>query len=66
MLEIGVGSGLNLPFYPATGERVVGLDPSPKLLAMARQAAQRTSVPIELMERSAEAIPLDDGSIDSV
>ena len=37
VLEIGFGSGLNLPFYSRSVKRVIGLDPSPKLLSMARQ-----------------------------
>lgn len=66
VLEIGIGSGLNLPFYAATVERVIGLDPSPKLLAMTRKAPRQTSLPVELIESSAEAIPLHDRSIDTV
>ena len=67
VLEIGIGSGLNLPYYGTTVERVIGLDPAPKLLAMAREAARRrTSIPVELVENSAEAIPLDNGSIDTI
>jgi ubiquinone/menaquinone biosynthesis C-methylase UbiE len=65
VLEIGVGSGLNLPLYPRTVAQVIGLDPSPKLLSMARATAH-PSHPIELLEASAEAIPLDDRSIDTV
>ncbi len=37
VLEIGLGSGLNLPFYGARVERIIGLEPSPRLLAMARR-----------------------------
>lgn len=66
VLEIGIGSGLNLPFYPATVQRVIGLDPSRQLLAIARDAAQRTSTPIEFIETSAETIPLSDRSVDTV
>lgn len=58
VLEIGIGSGLNLPYYSARAERVIGLDPSPKLLQMARKAAQRAAIPVELIESSAEAIAL--------
>src|SRR5437016_2425244 len=36
VLEIGIGSGRNLPFYSQRVARVIGLDPSPKLLSMAR------------------------------
>jgi SAM-dependent methyltransferase len=66
VLEIGIGSGLNLPYYSTTVEQVIGLDPSPKLLAMAREAARRTSLPLDLIENSAEAIPLYNRSIDTV
>jgi Predicted RNA methylase len=37
VLEIGIGSGLNLPFYSEDVQQVIGLDPSPKLLALARR-----------------------------
>lgn len=66
VLEIGVGSGLNLPLYTGRAKRVIGLDPSPRLLAMAREASGGAAVPIELVEGSAEAIPLDDKSVDTV
>lgn len=66
VLEIGIGSGLNLPFYGTEVERIVGLDPSPKLLQMARAAARDRALPLELIEGSAQAIPLDDRSIDTV
>lgn len=66
VLEIGIGSGLNLPYYGTAVERVIGLDPSPKLLAMARDAGPRALVPLELIESSAEEIPLYNRSIDTV
>jgi len=65
VLEIGVGSGLNLPLYPS-GTKVVGLDPSPTLLSMARSVAGDRSPSIELIEGSAEFIPLPDHSMDTV
>ena len=66
VLEIGIGSGLNLPFYTRKAERVIGLDPSPKLLSMARQAARQSMGAVEFLEGSAEAIPLADRSVDTV
>ena len=66
VLEIGIGSGLNLPFYGGAAQHIVGLDPSPKLLELARRAAKKRTLPIELLEASAEAIPLDDRSIDTI
>src|SRR5262245_32201384 len=65
VLEIGIGSGINLPFYPAATS-LVGLDPSDKLLSMARRAATCRSVSIELLKGTAEAIPLPDNSVDTV
>ena len=66
VLEIGFGSGLNLPYYGTAVEQVIGLDPSPKLLAMAREAARQTAIPLQLIESSAETIPLYNRSIDTV
>jgi ubiquinone/menaquinone biosynthesis C-methylase UbiE len=66
VLEVGIGSGLNLPFYPAQVREILGLEPAPRLLAMARNAAAELSLPVALIEGSAEAIPLETGSIDTV
>ena len=66
VLEIGIGSGLNLPFYSRRVERVLGLDPSPKLLAMARQANRPKSRTVAFIEGSAEQIPLEKGTIDTI
>ena len=67
VLEIGVGSDLNFPLYGVAATRVIGLDPSRKLLSIAG-ATSRTgrTASIELIEGTAEAIPLEDKSIDSV
>jgi ubiquinone/menaquinone biosynthesis C-methylase UbiE len=66
VLEIGIGSGLNLPLYGPTIREVIGLDPSPELLQMARDRAAAAPVSVKLLEASAEAMPLDDASIDTV
>lgn len=66
VLEIGVGSGLNFAFYGAAARSVIGLEPSAELLRMARGRARAAQVPITLLDASAEAIPLDAGSIDTV
>ena len=62
VLEIGIGSGLNLPLYGRSVRTVIGLEPSPELLRMARARAAAASVPIELLEASAEAVPKVDFS----
>jgi ubiquinone/menaquinone biosynthesis C-methylase UbiE len=66
VLEIGIGSGLNLPFYTRRAERIFGLDPSPRLLARARPKAKLTEVDVQLLAGSAESIPLADRSIDTI
>ena len=66
VLEVGIGSGLNLPFYRPPVTEILGLDPSPRLIAMARQHVVRSSPPITFVEGSAEAIPMDNASIDTV
>lgn len=66
VLEVGIGSGLNLPLYAKGVNTIVGIDPSERLLAMARRRAAKAAVPVDLMEGSATAIPLDDDSVDMV
>ena len=66
VLEIGIGSGHNLPFYTSEETAVSGLEPSPKLLAMARKAAARVVTTVELVDENAEAMPFEDRSFDTV
>src|SRR5262245_24965629 len=62
VLEIGIGSGINLPLYTDRTAEVLGLEPHPKLLRMA--SAKTTLAPSKLIEGSAESIPLDDCCVD--
>ena len=66
VLEIGVGFGLNLPFYPREIEILLGLDPSRELLAVAKRHASWVHFPVELSEGRAEDIPLEDRAVDHV
>ncbi len=67
VLEIGIGSGLNLSFYDRTKvESVVGLDPSPELRAMAERRAREAGLDVEWIPLGGESIPLDDASVDTV
>src|SRR6516225_9926198 len=63
VLEIGIGSGLNLPFYGGQVASVYGIDPSAALL---RQAGRVLSARAALVEGSAEIIPFDHNVFDTV
>lgn len=65
VLEIGIGSGLNLPFYGSEVESLAGVDPSEELLALARGRLQDAPFAVDLQTRSAETLPFDDKRFDS-
>src|SRR5215831_12466198 len=64
VLEIGVGSGANLPLYTNRANEILGVEPHARLLTMASVKPSR--VPTKLIEGSAESIPLDDSSVDTI
>jgi ubiquinone/menaquinone biosynthesis C-methylase UbiE len=67
VLDIGIGSGLNIPFYNKTKiKQLYGLDPSKELLDIAISVAKKENLEIEFLECGAESIPLPDKSIDTV
>jgi ubiquinone/menaquinone biosynthesis C-methylase UbiE len=67
VLDVGVGSGLNLPHADgARIERWVGIDPSYALLDLARERARRVAFGVELILGRAETLPFEDGSFDTV
>jgi len=67
VLEIGIGSGLNLTHYDAQKvERIFGLDPAPEMLTYARKVAEGLSIPVEFLALEGENIPLDKHSVDTV
>jgi ubiquinone/menaquinone biosynthesis C-methylase UbiE len=66
VLELGAGSGMNLPFYGNDVTQLFALDPSEKLLAMARRKRAPAGFPVDYLTRSAEEIPLESRSIDNV
>jgi ubiquinone/menaquinone biosynthesis C-methylase UbiE len=66
VLEIGIGSGLNVPLYGGRVAHLFGIDPSARLLSMARRTAADAGRSISLLEGSGEAIALEDDSVDTV
>jgi ubiquinone/menaquinone biosynthesis C-methylase UbiE len=65
VLEVAVGTGLNLPFYPPD-VRLTGVDLSPAMLGVARTRAADLGREVDLREGDAQALPLPDASFDSV
>ena len=67
VLEVGIGSGLNIPYYDSTKiSAIIGLDPSEELNNMARKVAADKGLEVDFILGSAEAIPLPDNHVDSV
>lgn len=66
VLEIGIGTGLNLPFYTDRVRELIGLDPSAALVAMAERGRSATKTSLNLVEGSGESLPFKGGSFDSV
>ena len=67
VLEVGVGTGLNLPFYDKSKiDELWGLDPSEELSDMARKLADRENIVVNFISSGAEEIPLPDSYFDSV
>lgn len=66
VLEVGIGSGLNLPYYTRDVTRLIGLEPSALLRDEASEAARKALFPVELLAAGAENIPLESGSVDAV
>ena len=67
VLEIGIGSGLNLPFYDdGKVTKLWGLEPAPEMRRMAEKAARSARFGVELIGLVGEEIPLENNSVDTV
>jgi ubiquinone/menaquinone biosynthesis C-methylase UbiE len=66
VLEIGFGSGLNLPYYNETVDEIIDIDSSPGMLALAERSVASSPRKVTLIARSAHDLPLDDKSIDTI
>jgi len=65
VLEVAIGTGRNLPYYPA-GVTLTGIELSPAMLAIARQRAADLGREVTLREGEAEHLPFGDASFDTV
>ena len=67
VLEIGIGSGLNLPYYdPDKIDKVIGLDPALEMLAYAKRKSCSLPFAVEYLALRGDAIPLEPESVDTV
>lgn len=65
VLEVGVGTGWNLPFY-RNADEVVGVEADPHMLRRARKVQGRAPCPVTLVEGDAQDLPFDDDDFDTV
>ena len=67
VLEVGIGTGLNLPFYDRSRvTTIVGVDPALRLHRLALARSRQAGIDVRLVGLSAEKLPVDDGSFESV
>lgn len=65
VVELGAGAGTNFPLYPDTVTEVVAVEPEPYLREQATSAAAQASVPVTVLDGTADHLPLPDGSCDA-
>lgn len=66
VLEVGFGSGLNVPFYPSDVRRVFAVDPATVGRKLAAKRVSASSVPVEYVGLDGASLPLDSESVDHV
>ncbi|MEU5979770.1 class I SAM-dependent methyltransferase [Streptomyces sp. NPDC047315] len=64
VIEIGAGNGLNFPHYPSAVSEVVAIEPEGTLRTLARRAARRAEVPVDVVPGAAEALPVKSEAFD--
>jgi ubiquinone/menaquinone biosynthesis C-methylase UbiE len=65
VVEVGSGTGSNFAHYPAAVTEVIAVEPEPYLRAKSEQAAASAPVPVTVVEGVADALPVEDASVDA-
>ena len=65
-IEVGIGSGLNIPFYSTAVTQAIGVDLSHEMLRLAHERAGHLGIPFALVQADAEALPFPDAAFDTV
>ena len=66
VLEIGFGTGLNLPHYPSQVRRITTVDPNPGMGSLARRRIARAAIEVDHRRLGGEALPFEEGTFDCV
>lgn len=66
VLEVGFGTGINLPYYPKTIQELVAVDPNPTMKQLAQKRIDGSSIKVDFCQLSGESLPMEDNSFDSV
>jgi ubiquinone/menaquinone biosynthesis C-methylase UbiE len=66
VVELGAGDGANFALYPEVVSEVIAIEPEPRFREQAREAAREAPVPVRVLPGTAEALPLEDESVDAV
>jgi SAM-dependent methyltransferase len=66
VLEIGFGTGLNLPFYPGGVRTLTTVDPNAEMHALARRRIEASGIAVDHRVLGGERLPFDDGTFDCV
>ena len=66
ILELGFGTGLNLPYYPESVTKITTIDPNPGMQKLARLRIEQSSIMVDYKVLNGESLPMEDASFDSV
>jgi ubiquinone/menaquinone biosynthesis C-methylase UbiE len=65
VIEVGAGNGMNFAHYPAGVTHVLAVEPEPHLRRLAEENARHAAVPVEVVDGTADHLPVDDETIDA-